>query len=221
MRWTLFVAAVVAGPQARADDAYYLTIFAAESVPYRSEKTHTFINVTRIPAAGGQVEMHEIGWLAATTVVRGIALKPEEGRNFSVLETIAICKRDNMRVSVWGPYLIKEELFCKLRDQAQRLDGGTIKYKGTDTFFPAPVALNCYHAIWNVSHPMRKFAGPFTGGDTTGGKTVHLFREWIVCPEQTHDDILKLIGVDQEPLVRRAHDYWPTRFDAMRSFVGR
>lgn len=220
MRWTLLALAAVAGPQARADD-FYLTVFAAEAVPFRAEKTHTFVNVTRVPAGGGPAEMHEIGWLAATTVVRGIALLPEEGRNFSVRDTIAVCKRDNMRVSVWGPFRIKEELFRRIRDQARRLDAGTIKYKGTDTFYLSPVAMNCYHAIWNVSHPLRKYAGPFTGGDTTGGKTVHLFREWIVCPELTHDEILRVIGVDREPLVRRAHDYWPTRFDAMRSFVGK
>lgn len=222
MRWTLLIGAcLVAGPVAAADDTFYLTVFAAESVPYRPEKTHTFVNVTRVPAAGGEAETHEIGWLAATTVVRGCAVLPEEGKNFSVLETLAICRRDGMRVSVWGPFRIEEELFRRLRDQAKLLDSGKIKYKGTDTLRPSGVAMNCYHAIWNVSHPLRKYAGPFTAGDTAGGKTVHLFREWIVRPEQTHDDILKVIGVADEPLVRRPHDYWPTRCAAAKSFIGR
>lgn len=214
------VAALVGESAARADD-FYLTIFTAESVPFRPEKTHTFIAATRIPCAGGAAETHDIGWLASTTVVRGVALCPEQGRNFTTAESIAVCRRENMRVSVWGPYQIKEELFTRVREQAQRLDAGTVKYKGTDTLYPSAVAMNCYHAIWNVSDPLKKYAGPFTCGDTTGGKTVRLFREWIVCPEQTHDAILKVIGADQECLVRRAHDYWPTRFDAMKSAIGR
>jgi hypothetical protein len=220
IRLLTVAAALVAGSSARADD-YYLTIFAAESVPYRPVKTHTFVAATRIPSDGTAVENYEIGWLAATTHVRGFALRPEAGHNFSVLETIAICRRENMRVSVWGPYRIQPELFCRLRDLAILLDSGTIKYKGTDSFYKSTVAMNCYHAIWSVTNPPRKYAGPFTAGDTTGGKTVHLFRQWIICPEQTHDEILKVIGVDQECLVRRTYDYWPTRFDAMRSAVGR
>ena len=188
------LAALAGASGARADD-YYLTIFTAET--------------------------HDIGWLASTTVVRGVALCPEQGRNFTTAESLAVCRRENMRVSVWGPYQIKDELFTRLREQAQELNGGAVKYKGTDTLYPSRVAMNCYHAIWNVSHPLKKYAGPFTCGDTTGGKTVHLFREWIVCPERTHDEILKVIGVDQECLVRRAHDYWPGRFAAMRATFGR
>ena len=220
MRWMLLVAAIACGSPARADD-HYLTIFAAESVPFRPEKTHTFISATRVPAGGGPAVTHDIGWLAATTVVRGIALRPEEGRNFSLHESLAVCRRNCMRVSVWGPYKIKPELYCLLREQAEFLNTGAVKYKGTDTLVPSRVAMNCYHAIWNVSHPLRKYAGPFTCGDTTGGKTVHLFREWIVCPEQTHDEILTVLGVEQEPLVRRPHDYWPRRLAAVRSAVGR
>jgi hypothetical protein len=221
MRTLLIVAATLAvGPPVRADE-HYLTIFTAESTPFRPEKAHTFVAVTRIPAGGDPVETHSISWLAATTVVRGVALRPEEGRNFTLAETFAIIHRDCLRVSVWGPYRIRPELFCLLRDQSQRLDSGAVKYKGTDTLVPSRVAMNCYHAIWNVSHPLRKYAGPFTCGDTTGGKTVHLFREWIVCPERTHDEILSVLGVDQEPLVRRPHDYWPGRFAAMRATFGR
>jgi hypothetical protein len=220
MRWFLPLLSLVVASSARADD-FYLTIFTAESIPFRPEKAHTFVAVTRIPASGGVAETHSISWLAATGVVRGVALRPEEGRNFTLAETFAIVHRNCLRVSVWGPYRICPELFCRIREQAARLDSGMVKYKGTDTLFPSRVAANCYHAIWTVSHPFRKYAGPFTCGDTTGGKTVHLFREWIVCPEETHDEILKVLGVDQEPLVRRPYDYWPTRFAAMRSALGR
>jgi hypothetical protein len=77
--------------------------------------------------------------------------------------------------------------------------------------------MNCYHAVWNVAAPLRKYAGPFNCGDATGPVTLRLFREWLVHPDQTHDDILKVIGVADEELVRRAHDDRPTRLDAVRS----
>jgi len=208
-------------PGVSAADNYYFTLFTAEATPYRAEKTHTFFAITRIPQAGGQVENHEMSWLPATLKVRGVALLPEKGFNLSVADTLALCRRENMRVSVWGPFQIQPELFNKLHNQITRLETGKIKYKGTDNLYPSPIAMNCYHAIWNVSDPFKKFVGPFTSGDATGGKTVHLFREWIITPEQTHDDILKVIGVDQEVLTRRSHDYWPSHRQAFRSFLGR
>ncbi|VTT97113.1 Uncharacterized protein OS=Planctomyces brasiliensis (strain ATCC 49424 / DSM 5305 / JCM 21570 / NBRC 103401 / IFAM 1448) GN=Plabr_4392 PE=4 SV=1 [Gemmataceae bacterium] len=218
----VIVIACTTGPvAAAADDAYYLTLFTAEATPYRPEKTHTFLAITKVPKDGAAVENREMSWLPATLKVRGVALRAETGVNLSVADTLNVCRRDCMRVSVWGPYQIKPELYCRLSNQIDRLGEGKIKYKGTDNLYPSPVAMNCYHAIWNVSHPMRKFVGPFTSGDATGGKTVHLFREWIICPETTHDDILKVVGVDQEPLVRRSHDYWPSHAAAFRSFLGR
>jgi hypothetical protein len=204
--------------EGRADD-YFLTLFTAESVPFHPEKTHTFVAVTRLPGDGGVAETHEIGWLAESTRVRGLTLLPERGKNYTTAESIAICRRERMRVSVWGPYRIHPELFGRLRDQARRLNEGKVLYKGTDNLYPSCVAMNCYHAIWNVVAPLRKYAGPFNCGDATGPVTLRLFRDWLIGPEQTHDDILKLIGVDQEPLVRRGYDERPTRFDAARSFL--
>src|SRR5262245_38841984 len=68
MRRLFFVAVMssVGGSSARADD-HYLTVFTAESIPFRPEKAHTFVAVTRI-APDGVAETHSISWLAATTV---------------------------------------------------------------------------------------------------------------------------------------------------------
>jgi hypothetical protein len=221
MLWVSVLTLAFGSRTIAADDTYYLTLFTAEATPYRPEKTHTFLAITKIPGNGGVVETREMSWLPATLNVRGIALRPEKGVNLSVADTFAVCQRDSMRVSVWGPYQIQPELYTRLCNQITRLEGGKIKYKGADTFQPSFHAMNCYHAMWNISHPMKKFVGPFTSGDATGGKTVHLWREWIISPEQTHDEILKVIGVEQQEMVRRNHDYWPSHREAMRSFFGK
>lgn len=122
---------------------------------------------------------------------------------------------------MWGPYSAHPELFRRIRDQARRLNEGRILYKGTDNLYPSCVAMNCYHAIWNVAAPLRKYAGPFNCGDATGPVTLRLFRDWLIDPHRTHDFVLKVLRVEEEGLVRRSFDDRPTRLDAVRSFLGR
>ena len=67
---------------ARADD-YYVTLFCAESVPYKPTSTHSFASIVRVPA-GGPAEVDAICWGPASMKIRGLTLKPEEGANLTV-----------------------------------------------------------------------------------------------------------------------------------------
>jgi hypothetical protein len=218
-RMLVSFAAFLFASGACAADEYYLTVFSCETVPFRGTKTHTFATVTRIPTAG-VVETNCISWMPATLKVRPFTLLPEQGVNLTLAQTLDFCRQENLRVSVWGPYAIEPELFCLLRDQSNWLSSGNVKYKSTDNVVPSFIAMNCYHAIWQVVAPLKKYAGPYTCGDHAGGNTVRIFSDWIIST-QANDDMLKLVGVDQYPLVRRDASYRPSRFDAMRSALGR
>ena len=216
----LVFATVSAGP-ARADD-YFLAVFSAEAVPYKPELTHSFAAAVRLPAAGAP-EVVGISWLPASLDPRGLTLVPEAGVNLGTAETVAWARRLGMRVSVWGPYRIEEELFCRLKGQAARLGAGHVRYKPTDNVYAAARVQNCYHALWMPVAPLRArgYSGVFTAGDAASGVTVRLYSPWVVEPGRTHDAVLGLLGVAEADVCRRAFDDRPTRLDAVHSWRGR
>lgn len=210
---------VTLGGTARADE-YYVTVFTAESVPYRPTNTHAFASLVRVPDAG-PAEVGAICWGPASMKIRGLTLKGEEGANITVPESLAWCRDNGWRVSVWGPYRVRCELYQKLTAQSELLSSGKIKYKPTDTFQKRDVAQNCYHALTSPVAPMKRYAGAFTAGDAAGTTILQAYRPWLIDPATTHDELLPVIGADTFELTRRSYDYHAGRIDAIRSAVGR
>ncbi len=215
--------AVASASPAKADD-HYVAIFTAESVPFRSTRTHTFVVAARIPGPVNgvpcPVEFAHISWCPASLKQRGGTLRPECGVNLPVADTFAYCRMKGMRVSCWGPYRIEPELFDIIKCQAAKLESGRVLYKPTDNFYHSDVAANCYHAIWRPIAPHKKYTGPFNCGDVSGGITVRLFTPWLIEPCTTHDWLLDAIVPKGECVVRRGFDDRPTRRDAIRSARG-
>jgi hypothetical protein len=209
---------------ARADD-FFAAVFTAETVPFRSSHTHTFVVVARVPQSvegvPGPLVTHHISWCPASLQLRGLTVRPEPGVNLDVPETLAHCRRNGMRVSVWGPYRIEAELFDIVARQQANLESGRVMYKPTDNVYPSDVAANCYHAIWRPIAPCKKYSGPFNCGDATGTTTLRLIRPWLVRPEETHDWLLGAIVPPGEQVMRRDFDDRPRRIDAIRSSMRR
>jgi hypothetical protein len=224
MRWLYRVVAgvLLAAPlPAHAADDYFVTVFAAETVPFQSKNTHMFVIIHRVPADGKPVEQHHISWFPEGRRVRGLTLRPEPGVNLPLADTFGHCRDQKMRVSAWGPYRTDPKLFEMMKCQRAKLESGTVMYKPTDNFYPSDVAANCYHAIWQPVAPCRKNSGAFNCGDASGAMTVQLFRPWLLDPCRTHDAVLELSVPKGETVVRRSFDDRPGRIDAIRSAVGR
>lgn len=206
-------------------DEYYLTLFTAQSVPYRPTNTHAFVSVVRVPTGPNgkpaTPELDAICWGPANKKVRGITLMPEAGVNMALTETLDWCRDSGWRVSAWGPYRIECELHQKLKAQAEHLSSGKVRYKPTDNFVPRCVAVNCYHALTQPVSRRHWYSGVFTAGDAGGTTVLQAYRPWLVDPRTTHDHILGVIGADKYELVRRPFDYQPGRVDAIRSAVSR
>jgi hypothetical protein len=202
---------------------HFTAIFAAETVPFRSTHTHTFVAVVRVPVPDepGPVEAHHISWFPAALNLRGLTLRPERGVNLTLPETFRQCRLNAMRVSTWGPYRIEPELFGMMKRQQEKLESGAVLYKPTDNVYPSDVAANCYHASWQPVAPCRKYSGAFNCGDASGAMTVRLFSPWLITPHSTHDWVLDLLVPFGEVAVRRTIDDRPNRRDAIRSALGR
>src|ERR1051325_1300485 len=131
--------------QARAD-AYYVLVFGGQRAYVNSPiKTHswaTFIHHT----SEGRVQYFTISWLAASGNLK--LLKPaEQGRNYTLEETLAYCRENRMEIAIWGPYQIKADLFDRAILQKARLDKGEALYKMFDSGSPTGEVSNCVHAL--------------------------------------------------------------------------
>jgi hypothetical protein len=222
---TTVVAAVTLAPRTARADEYYVTVFTAESVPFRPTNTHAFASFVRVPIGPdgrrGAAEAVSVCWGPANMKVRGITPAPEPGANFPLLTTLDWVSSSGWRVSAWGPYRTRCELFETMKAQSEWLSSGKVKYKPTDTFVPRGIAVNCYHALTHPVAPLHRLSGAFTAGDAAGTIILQSYNPYLIDPCVTHDHILALVGADRYELTRRSFDYRPGRIDAIRSAVGR
>src|SRR5437764_3718776 len=116
---------LIFGARARAGEDYFLVMFGSQRVPADPDYSHTFATFVRaswqgekpVPASPIALESVTISWLPTNGIVRTLALFPESGRNWELHETIRWCQKDDMRISIWGPYRIQPELYRRAVNQ--------------------------------------------------------------------------------------------------------
>jgi hypothetical protein len=217
----LFVALAISAspPTAPPDRADYLIIFAGDHTPYRPTQAHTFaalVGIETPPGGAPRVaELHSMSWLPETMNVRGLALRPEKGRNVPLDETLAYCLGPNGHVTAWGPYLVRPELAATFRARVAAVEGH-FRYKGAAFTSPRNVC-DCIRAVEEMARSDRRYIGVFGYGAAAASSAVRTFSPWLVEPHQTHPWVADLAGLGGYPLVWRGHGEYTTRWDQFRA----
>lgn len=214
----LFLALCIA-PAAWAGEAFYLTIFAWESVPYSPKNTHTFATVTRIE--GEIIENHTISWLPVSLRIDPVKLNSEPGFNPDYKQTIEEGKKRGLHISAWGPYSIEKGLFERFVALKAYLDSGAVTYHVASTGHPRPYAWDCAHALERLTTDRHRYIGPFGFGEPASARIVANLSPWMIEPERTHEWVAQRMGLGDEPLTWRDFNYRPTRRDSIRRALGR
>src|SRR5947209_8788975 len=103
-------------PVARANDQYYMVVFAYQGRPNLARSAHTFATFVKVPEGrDGKPNLsagvsHTISWLPASLVVAPLRPRPEAGRNLGLQETLQLAVAQNSDIFAWGPYQIRKEL---------------------------------------------------------------------------------------------------------------
>lgn len=190
----------------------FLTLFAAQTDPYKPQKTHTFAILLR------GTDIKTISWLPATMKVRGLAIRPETGMNWSLDETIAWCRKDCINVSVWGPYPVREQFCPRYLAAVCRLESGLIRYKSLDALRPNHHAMNCVHAVQSVVTDHLRPIGPFGYGEPATRETLDLFSPWITS-WHSRPELLPSMNVDPSLVTLRDPSHQRTRKENFDSFI--
>lgn len=200
----LLIAFAAAQP-ASADDKYFLLMFGAQQFPKDPDYAHTFatfVHQTDGPE-GRRREVQTISWLPAKMPVRTVKLAPEVGRNYGLHETIRDALASGERVSMWGPYEIRPELYERAVEQVNKLNGGTVRYKAYDGFYRNDDVSNCIHAVSAVAEGSRLRVLSPGWGDSASYFVLNKLLPWVVDPMTTHDELVGELGLDAYPIAYR------------------
>jgi hypothetical protein len=208
-RWAgfLFVFSLVA--PVRADEFYYVLVFASQQAPVRITPSHTFATFVKATGQGPyaenyQLEAHTISWLPQTLDLRPGALMPEPGQNIGLEATLRWALATGQHLSLWGPYQIDRVLYERAVRQIGFLESGQVQYKMIDTGFPAHRVSNCIHAVSAVagSLPIQGLSPPGFG-ESASYHVVRRLERSIIDPCCKHEWVSARMGLRAYPIIDR------------------
>lgn len=210
---------VVPAPAPAAD---YLLVFSADGTPYRPTHAHTFAAVARVETAPDGTprlaDLRSLSWLPAAGRVRGLALRPEAGRNVPLDETLRDAVAAGRRVCLWGPYRLRPEMADAFRARVELVER-SFRYKGA-CLLSRPDVCDCTRSIEELVGS-RRYIGVYGYGAAASSHVVRLYGPWLVGPAQAHPWVATLAGLDDYPLVRRAYGDFTSKADQRAAARGR
>ncbi|HEY8505764.1 MAG TPA: hypothetical protein VIL46_14360, partial [Gemmataceae bacterium] len=191
---------------------YFLIVFGSQSVPKLPRYTHTWATAVKLSRADPEwaewrVEVRTISWMPRGMKIRAWWLWPEKGVNLDLYRTLNWAVETGQRVSMWGPYEIRRELYEMFLERMADLEAGRQDYMCIDPLFWTG-ACNCIHAFTDIDYPLGRVAYPLVRfGESASRHIVRVLhrRDYIVRPEADHDWLNKLLKLDRYPIVRREY----------------
>lgn len=201
----------------------FVCVFSADGIPYRPDKGHTFAAVVRVETHEGKparaVEVASISWLPATMKVRALALKPEQGRNVPLDETLRVYADKGHKLCMWGPYRVQPEFFELFKTRVAQVEQ-TFGYKAAALTSPRDIC-DCARAVEEMVESRRRLIGVNGYGAAASSVVVRKFSPWLIEPDQSHAWVEPLMGLDEYPLVRRSYGDYTTRGDQFKASLRR
>jgi hypothetical protein len=204
--WLSLVSTLLAVAPARCADRYYVMVFSAQRPVNLPHYSHTFATFVRVRDGSPRpaLEAFTLSWLPRSLDVEAWRLLPEPGRNLDLHSTLSLAIRWGDRISLWGPYQIRPELYARALRQKNRLESGAVSYKAVNPAFDGDAVCNCVDAIIAVSGeepPPRVMRQGW--GDVASCYVVRHLVPWIVPSGANNDWLLAELGISLYPLYRR------------------
>jgi hypothetical protein len=135
---------------ARAGEFYYSMVFGSQSSPKQLRYTHTWAVFIKATGEGTDpnnytLEYRTISWLPRTLEVRVWNPIPEPGVNLDLYATLAAMYANGESVTMWGPFIMNQEIYDRALHVASILDSGLPQYRaisGRDILIG-----DCIHAV--------------------------------------------------------------------------
>src|SRR5262249_26449681 len=192
------IAAVGISGSVRAEDRYYLMMFAAQAEPNVPQKSHTFALFAKVSGDPAQPEIDTttISWMPANLQIEPLRRDPVEGKNISIVQTLNWAATNNSRVSMWGPHPIKKDLYDMAVAQAERLSGGRVQYLMIDGRLRGKGATNCIHAVSDLDKKQPQPNKGIARGDEATKMVLSYFDPYIIQSKGSNRWLVNYLGIN-------------------------
>jgi hypothetical protein len=188
---------------------YYVAVFGSESTPKVPRYTHTwatFVYLREPPECA--FEVHTISWMPATLDIHPWDFRPEPGVNLDLHFTIKMVLGHRERVSQWGPYECRPELYRRFLVQKAFMESGQVGYQCIDTVGEAARtgdACDCIHAISDADPQFGRYHYPLSRFGDEGSEHLvgRMMASGALLGPQNHDWLNERLGLAGYPIVRR------------------
>ncbi|MCI0699611.1 MAG: hypothetical protein L0241_00800 [Planctomycetia bacterium] len=201
--------------QAPPGERYFLIIFGSQSTPKQPRYTHVWSTMVKVTGCDGPgapiIEEQTISWMPATLDIHAWQFRVEPGVNLPLHFTIEEMYRNDERIAYWGPYEVGPGLHHRFSVQKAFMDSGAIGYQCIDNIGESARKGNgcdCIHAVSDMDPQYARERYPLSYfGEAAARHIVRQIhtRPVIINPENDHDWLLPLLGLDQYPLIRRQY----------------
>jgi hypothetical protein len=155
------------------------------------------------------IDSHTISWMPATLKIDALRYVTEKGVNLGLHETLDYALADGERVSQWGPYECRPELYFRFVVQKVFLESGRVGYQCVDELGEAAHignGCNCIHALTDMDPQFSRERYPLIRfGDSAAAFIAEECRRWnlLIDPNQMHAWVNTYLGLDSYPIVHR------------------
>lgn len=167
-----------------ADDRHYLLMFASQGNPPLPAESHTFAVFAKATkderGTFSLVESHCISWLPRSLEIEVLELNSVTGKNLSLAETLKWARKTDARVTMWGPYQVKKDLYDMAVQQVERLNANAIEYVVLDGRRRGRKASNCIHAVSDLDTTRRQLATGTAYGDLASQMVLRHFEPYLI-----------------------------------------
>jgi len=200
------------------EERHYVLIFGAEPTPKRIKDCHTWGTFVRVVGEGAdpsgyQVFAHAISFVPATLQVRTFALKAEPALNLDLEASLAYTRRKGASVTMWGPFLIRPDVYRKSLEVWSVVESGQAEYRAIDSLCDLLIA-DCIHAVAAVDPKFGRAHYPLI----FVGKAASRYMAYQVVertdPDRTRPDaswLIPVLGLDRYPIEFIAPRQMPRR----------
>ena len=172
-----------------AEERYYMLVFASQDAANTVRVAHTFALFVKADGTA-PIESHSISWMPSTMTLQPMRREPVPGVNISLKDSLEWAKSVGSRVTMWGPFRVKKELYDMAVAQEEWLNTTPFGHIILDPRYRGKTASNCIHAVSDLDTTQPALETGTAHGNEASEMVVEHFRQYVIPSQESSDELI-------------------------------